>query len=64
MLKFIILLIVIIAIYVLFFKPKRRKVESAEIMAECCKCGTFVSEKEALIKEGRCFCRECLRRKK
>ncbi|MDR2080954.1 MAG: hypothetical protein LBP54_03585 [Campylobacteraceae bacterium] len=63
MVKIIILLIAVIAVYLLFFKPKNRMVESAELMVECSKCKTFVSAKEALMKDGRYFCRECLRRK-
>ncbi|MDR1008134.1 MAG: hypothetical protein LBL65_06180 [Campylobacteraceae bacterium] len=65
MLKIIIILIaVFIVIYLLFFKSKSRAVDGAELMVECGKCGIFVSEKEALMKEGKYFCRECFRRKK
>ena len=42
-------------------KPKNKNGDkSAEVMVECAKCGTFISSKEALIKDGRYYCsKEC-----
>jgi uncharacterized protein len=64
MLKIVILLIAVTVIFSLFFKRKNRSLDGTELMIECSKCGTFISEKEALMKDGRYFCRECLGRKK
>lgn len=56
-------------IYFLFFRGRKvtqktsekkdnKKVE--EIMVECDKCSTFISQKEAIIKDGKYFCsKEC-----
>ncbi|WP_200762644.1 PP0621 family protein [Nitrosophilus alvini] len=68
--KILLLLVVLAAVYFIFFKKKtpqtqnmskekKRNVDE-EIMIECSKCGTYVSSKEAVIKDGRFFCsKEC-----
>jgi uncharacterized protein len=67
--KLLIIALVIAAVYYFFFrkvrplteeeeeKPKKKRDKKLEeIMVECAKCGTFVSPKEALIKDGSYFC--------
>ncbi len=58
-------------VYLLFFKNKRvdgvkknHKLISDE-MVECPTCSTFVSQKEAIVSSGKCFCsKDCLNNKK
>ena len=71
--KLLVIGLVIAAVYYLFIrkgKPAQETTEQTpkkksdkkpeEIMVECAKCGTFVSSKEALIKDGQYFCsKEC-----
>jgi uncharacterized protein len=68
-LKIALLIIVLIIIYLFFFKvsrgensprkTNRPKIEG-ETMVECPVCGTFVSNKDAIIKDGQFFCsKEC-----
>jgi len=69
--KLLVFVVVVFIVYTLFFKtnrgtveqPKRKKKSrkiDGETMVECTKCSVFVSEKEALIKDGKFFCsREC-----
>lgn len=69
--KFIALAAVLFVIYIAFFKKpaikeanEQRKNstqdKSSDIMLECSQCSTFVSEKEAIIKDGKFFCsNEC-----
>lgn len=71
--KLLVIALVIGAIYYLFFRKPAKKTEETtgsgpskkdkkleDIMVECAKCGTFVSSKEALIKDGQYFCsKEC-----
>ena len=48
--------------YFVIRKPslKNPKQPSEEIMLECEKCGTYISSKEAIIKEGAYYCsKEC-----
>ena len=68
--KLLVIVLVIGAIWYLFFrKPAKKTTDTGnntrskkedkkleDIMVECAKCGTFVSSKEALIKDGRYFC--------
>jgi len=71
-LKILGLVAVLFLIYFFFFKmartngeaplrkPKKPKKLQGETMLECAKCSTFVSDKDAIIKEGQFFCsREC-----
>jgi len=71
--KLLVIVLVLGAIYYLFFrKPKKvekndesnqtkkPKNSDGEIMVECAKCGTYISAKEAIIKDGRYYCsKEC-----
>lgn len=72
--KLLVIALVIGAVYYLFFrKPTKKREETTtdssskqqdkkldDVMVECAKCGTFVSSKEAIIKDGRYFCsKEC-----
>lgn len=72
--KLLVIGLVIAAVYYLFIRkgkptqetteqsPKKGKGDKKQedIMVECAKCGTFVSSKEALIKDGQYFCsKEC-----
>lgn len=62
---------VIFLIYIFFFKNSRKediqksaskKVLDGETMVECQECSTFISHKEAIIKDGRFYCsKECAR---
>jgi len=62
--------VVIFIVYTLFFKNGRGKVEQpkkrkdkkidSDTMVECAKCSVFVSESEAIIKDGKFYCsKEC-----
>lgn len=68
LIKALILLVVLFFIYIAFFKKAAIKQEkkdknkkiSGDVMIECSECATFVSEKEAIIKDGKFFCsKEC-----
>ena len=62
---------VIFLIYIFFFKNSRKddiqksaskKVLEGETMVECHACSTFISHKEAIIKDGLFYCsKECAR---
>lgn len=64
--KYLLLVIIGYIIYLAFFRkktikeeqPKKEqgKKENSDIMIECCECSTFVSEKEAIIKDGKFYC--------
>lgn len=67
------LLAILLLIYLVFFKTSRNvqeqpkqskkrppKKNDGETMIECNECSTFISNKEAIIKDGKFFCsREC-----
>ena len=67
--KLLVFAVVVFIVYTLFFKTSRGKVEQpkkknrkndGETMVECTKCSVFVSEKEAIIKDGKFYCsKEC-----
>ena len=72
MFKILIFILVIGAIYLVFFKMrekdvkqntkknKTKKDEEEDVMVECKKCNTFISTKDAIIKEGEFYCsKEC-----
>ena len=74
-LKWLILGAIIYAVYVLFFKSKsvaskdsktsKKDDVDSEEMVECCECGTFISSKEAFIKNGKFYCsKECMNNEK
>ncbi|NOX15819.1 MAG: Prokaryotic metallothionein [Epsilonproteobacteria bacterium] len=63
--------LVIFVVYTFFFKVNRGTVEQpkrkekkkkidGDTMVECTKCSVFISETEAIIKDGKFFCsKEC-----
>jgi uncharacterized protein len=64
--KILILILILVAIYYFFRGDKKRKKHykeseklNGETMIECCKCGVFVTLKDAIIKDGKYFCNEC-----
>lgn len=68
--KLLVIAAVIVIIYYVFFRGKKSAVNEPERknddkkieenMVECEKCSTFVSQKEAIIKDGKYFCsKEC-----
>ncbi len=72
--KLLVIGLVIAAVYYIFFRKPAQKTDNTttdsgaskndkkldDVMVECAKCGTFVSSKEALIKDGQYFCsKEC-----
>ena len=68
--KLLIFVGVIFLIYIFFFKNKRKeeiqkhkeekKILEGDTMLECTQCGTFVTDKDSIIKDGRFFCsKEC-----
>jgi len=68
MFKLIIFGVVVYVIYLLFFKNKgitstkgkSLKKDDSDTMVECSKCSTFVSAKEAIVKDGKFYCsKEC-----
>lgn len=69
--KILMLGVVIFCIYFFFFKTKRtedvlkstkKKTIEGETMVECKHCSTFISDKEAIIKDGMFYCsKECAR---
>jgi len=68
MFKLIIFGVVLYVIYLLFFKnkgitsttTKSFKKDDSDTMVECSKCSTFVSAKEAIVKDGKFYCsKEC-----
>ncbi len=66
--KILLLIAIIAGVYYFFIKAKpienkkskKAKIDSEDIMVECEKCSTFVSNKEAIIKNGKFYCsKEC-----
>lgn len=70
-LKIIAVVIIAFLIYVLFFKKRREKElfdkkneRITDEMVECPSCKTYVSQKEALLSNGKFYCsKECLENK-
>ena len=70
-LKIIAVVIIAFLIYVLFFKKRREKElfdkkneRITDEMVECPSCKTYVSQKEALLSNGKFYCsKECLEKK-
>lgn len=65
--KGLILAVVLYVIYLAFFKKqtikeekeqksKKQNDKNSDVMLECAECSTFVSEKEAIIKDGKFYC--------
>jgi len=67
MLKWILFLVCIAGAYFIFFKKSNAKPQTKDskantdsIMLECSKCGTYVSNEEAIIQNGKYYCsKEC-----
>ncbi len=69
LMKILLLAVVIFGIYYFFIKQKPiknikketpKKDIDEDIMVECTKCKTYVSNKEAIIKNGKYYCsKEC-----
>jgi len=67
--KLLVFAVVVFIVYTLFFKSSRGKVEQpkkknrqneSDTMVECAKCSVFISETEAIIKDGKFYCsKEC-----
>ena len=70
--KLLIFAVIIFIVYTLFFKNSRGNVQDktktrkrdnksdSDTMIECKKCSVFVSEKDAIIKDGKFYCsKEC-----
>ncbi len=71
-LKVVAVIVIIFLIYILFFKRNREKELNAkknekmivDEMIECASCKTYVSQKEALLGNGKFYCsKECLKNK-
>ena len=67
LIKFLVLAAIFFLIYVAFFKKSNKEVQSqkkqnkkyepkGDVMMECEKCETFVSEDEAIIKDAKFYC--------
>ena len=57
--KILILVAIIAGVYYFFIKAKpitHKKSKDEDIMVECEACHTFVSSKEAIIKDGKYYC--------
>ena len=71
LLKIIAIFVVLFLVYILFFKKNREKELFAkknekitDEMMECPTCKTYVSQKEALLSNGKFYCsKECLENK-
>ncbi len=67
LLKLLLLIGIVFVVYTLFFKKKSLPSDSDtasqdETMIPCAKCNTYVSPKEALMKEGKYYCsHECMK---
>ncbi|WP_297812771.1 PP0621 family protein [uncultured Helicobacter sp.] len=65
MLKFFLFILLIVGIYYLLFRKKtdsanHSKQKPHSIMLECVECGTYVSNEEVIIKNGKYYCsKEC-----
>ncbi|MGM0623550.1 MAG: PP0621 family protein [Campylobacterota bacterium] len=64
MLKLVFTVLVLVAIYYIFFKKPKQKKQNSELedMVECSSCGVFTSSSEAIEKDGKFYCsKECLK---
>ena len=66
-LKVLAVILIIFLIYILLFKKNREKEINEKItdeMVECPTCKTYVSQKEAILSNGKFYCsKECLNNK-
>ncbi len=71
LLKIVAVIVIIFLIYILFFKKNREKVINAkkneniiDEMIECSTCKVYVSQKEAILSNGKFYCsKECLEKR-
>jgi len=67
LMKALVLALILFVIYIAFFKKpsnietknnkqNKQKAPKGDVMIECEKCETFVSEDEAIIKDGKFYC--------
>ena len=73
LLKIVAILAVLFLVYLIFFKKGREKEVGqkgkkpdviSDEMVECPSCGTFVSQNEAILSNGKFYCsKECLNNK-
>ena len=54
--KILLLALIIGGVYYFFIKKKPIENKETDVMVECDKCGTYVSNKEAIIKDGKYYC--------
>ncbi len=54
--KILLLAAVIGGIYYFFIKKKPLPDKETDVMVQCDKCGTYISSKEAIIKDGKYYC--------
>lgn len=67
MLKWFLLILLLVGIYLLFFRKNATPTNHSNhsksqdsIMLECARCGTYVSSEEVIIKNGKYYCsKEC-----
>lgn len=63
MLKILLLVAVLVAVYFIFFKKKGisdKNTPKDTDMVECAKCGTYVQLSDAIIKDSKYYCsKEC-----
>ena len=62
--KILIFLAILLAVYIVFFKMKKRGDKEAQNFVECAKCGTFVEAKQSVLSGGKYVCKECIKEKK
>ncbi|WP_199770156.1 PP0621 family protein [Helicobacter mesocricetorum] len=65
--QWLIVIVLIMGVYYFFIRKSPRKEtpkKQEEIMIECEKCGIYVSNKEAIIQDGKYYCsKECCKGK-
>ena len=64
LLKLLLLAAIIYGVYYFFIKqkplPNQSNKKDEDVLVECDKCGTYVSTKDAIIKNGKYYCsKEC-----
>ncbi len=69
-LKLLAFIAVLFVVYLIFFKKSRENIvkkendDISDEMVECPSCSTFVSQKEAILSNGKFYCsKECLDKK-
>ena len=71
LLKIVAVIVIVFLIYILFFKKNREKEINSkknenivDEMIECSTCKVYVSQKEAILSNGKFYCsKECLEKK-